>query len=281
MVNLTGARVELAVRMEKLCLVFSFLLAAFFAGPLAASDAQDKTIERSLDSVAATFSSDVQSALREIDGTPRRLLAMRGYLRARDTLEARWSWSEAEIAVYERSPQYTQMLAEIAKISAHFQQANPGYSLYANTQVRSLGVQLERWNKNRTVGKAADQLYAAARMSTETGTAEGLSRFLVEWRPPTPIPLATPGMSLHGQSKALDFQVRAADKPDGRVIAGPDTSSVHSVWEGQGWARKLANAVDDGSDRFKGPLRTPNEPWHFEYTSESAEAAPAEARRTP
>jgi hypothetical protein len=262
-------------------LLLAILLTALCGSALAASDAKDKAIERSLDAVAATFSNDVQSALREIDGTPRRLLAMRGYLRARDTLAARWSWSGAQIEAYGRSPQYAQMLAEIAKINERFQQANPGYSLYANTQVRSLGVQLERWNKNRTVGKVADRLYVELRSSTESGTAEALSRFLVEWRPPTPIPLAAPGMSLHGQSKALDFQVRAGDKPEGRIVAGPDTSSVKSVWEDQGWARKLAAAVSGASDRFKGPLRSPNEPWHFEYASELPDARPAEAHRSP
>jgi hypothetical protein len=35
------------------------------------------------------------------------------------------------------------------------------------------------------------------------------------------------------------------------------------VWEGQGWARRLAAAMRD--TRFVGPLQSPNEPWHYEY----------------
>lgn len=253
----------------------SFLRLALLLGLLlnlgvaAAEDARHRTIEKSLAGVAATFPVGVQNALLEIDGAPRRLLALRGYLRARASLVSRWSWSEAQIEAFERSPEYAQMLAEIARINARFQQSNPGFNLYANTQVRSLGVQLERWNKNRTVGKVADDLYAAARQSEEVESVEGLSRLLSDWRPTAAIPLASPGLSLHGQSKALDFQVRAGDK----LIAGPDTATVARVWEGQGWASKLAVAIHAGSKRFKGPLTTPNEPWHFEYTSESSDTA--------
>lgn len=238
-------------------------------GDAAAGDARSQAIEVSLAGAAATFSVDVQNALLEIDGTPRRLLALRGYLRARDTLAARWSWSEAQIEAFERSSEYARMLAEIAKIDARFRQSNPGFSLYANTQVRSLGVQLERWNKNRTVGKVADDLYASVRQSADAESVEGLSRLLNDWRASAAIPLAVPGLSLHGQSRALDFQVRAGD----RVIAGPDTASVARVWERQGWASRLAAAINASSKHFNGPLTTPNEPWHFQYTSESTDAA--------
>lgn len=225
-----------------------------------AAEAAD-AVDTSLSALAGTFSEDVQDALRDIDGTPRRLLAMRGYLRARDTLHARWSWSESQIEAFEKSPRYMQMLADIAKVDARFRQANPGYSLLVNTQVRSLGVQLERWNKNRTVGKVADDLEAAVRQSAAGASSDALGQFLADWTPTTPIPLAAPGLSLHGQSKALDFQVRAG----ARLIAGPDTSTVAGVWERQGWARKLAAAVNGSADRFKGPLKAPHEPWHFEY----------------
>jgi hypothetical protein len=100
---------------------------------------------------------------------------------------------------------------------------------------------------------------------------------LIDWPASAALPLAAPGLSLHGQSKALDFQVRAGD----RLIAGPDTATVARVWEGQGWASKLAAAINASSKRFKGPLATPNEPWHFEYTSESADIAASAASRQP
>lgn len=238
-------------------------------GSAAPADAKSAAIDKHLAGVAATFSTDVQNALLEIDGTPRRLLALRAYLRAHDTLAARWSWSEAQIEAFARSPEYARMLAEIAKIDARFRQSNPGFNLHANTQVRSLGVQLERWNKNRTVGVIADDLYAAVHQAVEAESVEGLSGLLSDWQPTAAIPLAAPGVSLHGQSKAVDFQVRAGD----RLIAGPDTATVARVWEGQGWAGKLAAAIDAASNRFKGPLKMPNEPWHFEYSAESQDVA--------
>jgi hypothetical protein len=40
-------------------------------------------------------------------------------------------------------------------------------------------------------------------------------------------------------------------------------ANVRPVWEGQGWANKLAAVMRD--TRFVGPLKSPNEPWHYEY----------------
>jgi len=79
--------------------------------------------------------------------------------------------------------------------------------------------------------------------------------------PAIPVPLAAPGLSLHGQSRALDFQVRKGTQ----TIAGPEVASVASVWEKQGWARKLQEAVDPAQGVFVGPLQSPDEPWHYEY----------------
>ena len=54
---------------------------------------------------------------------------------------------------------------------------------------------------------------------------------------------------------------------DGRIIAPTEVAKVRSVWEGQGWAGKLAAAMRD--TRFVGPLQSPNEPWHYEYAPRS------------
>ena len=84
--------------------------------------------------------------------------------------------------------------------------------------------------------------------------------FLRAWRPvPAAAPLAAPGLSLHGRSRAIDFQI----VQNGRIIAPTEVAKVRSVWEGQGWASKLAAAMRD--TRFVGPLQSPNEPWHYEY----------------
>jgi hypothetical protein len=86
------------------------------------------------------------------------------------------------------------------------------------------------------------------------------ANFLREWRPvPAAAPLAVPGLSLHGRSRAVDFQVMQ----DGRIIAPTEVAKVRSVWERQGWAGRLATAMRD--THFVGPLQSPHEPWHYEY----------------
>ena len=233
--------------------------------------AAEERLEASIADVAAQLPAAAQQALAKIEDTPRRLLALRAYLRARDSLTSRWSWSQAQIEAYEKSTQHAQMLAEIDKVTKRFEAQNPGYTLYVNTQVRSLDLQLQRWNENPTVRRLAVEVYEASRAylashSGQHSNVSGFVQFLSTWHPSTAAPLAAPGMSLHGQLRAIDFQVHAR----GRVIAGPDTSTMASVWQRQGWAQKVAAAVAS-SNKFQGPLRMPNEPWHFEYTG-SAEA---------
>ncbi len=210
-----------------------------------------------------------REALQRIDSKPRQLLAVRGYLRAGKDLSSRWSWSADEIRAYESSQEYSDLLAEIAAVRARFETANPGFSLYANTTARSLDLQLQRWNSNASVGVIAERLQEAAvrELSAKSYPAIPDARatvrfasFLREWRPvPSAAPLAVPGLSLHGRSRAIDFQITQ----NGRIIAPTEVAKVHSVWERQGWSGKLAAAMRDS--RFVGPLQSPNEPWHYEY----------------
>ena len=87
-----------------------------------------------------------------------------------------------------------------------------------------------------------------------------MSTCCVDARPvPTAPPLAAPGLSLHGRSRAIDFQIMR----NGRIIAPTEVAKARSVWEKQGWARRLAAVMRD--TRFVGPLQSPNEPWHYEY----------------
>jgi len=209
-----------------------------------------------------------RSALESIEGGPRRLLATQAYLRADRTLVTRWSWSDREIAEYERSSDYQAMNAAVAQVNARFQTQNPGYSLAVNTQVRSLDLQLQRWNENSGVGSAAARIYAMASDELRNGNypatpnAAATQRFVAFLKSfSTAAPLAAPGLSLHGRARAMDFQVR---KGNG-TVAGPEVASVADVWEKQGWARRLAQAIDPAQGVFAGPLQQPNEPWHYEY----------------
>lgn len=196
-----------------------------------------------------------------MEGLPRQLLALSGYLRSRG-LATRWSWDDARIREYESSPEKQAALAELAKVQASFARANPGYALHVNTQVRSLDVQLQRWNDNASVAAVAASLEPAARAAC-SASPEDFTRWLRQWRPAVPANLATPGLSPHGQGRAYDFQVLG---PGGALVAGTDSRRIAADWTAAGWAGKVAVAVKEGSPRLVGPLASPNEPWHFTYT---------------
>ena len=210
-----------------------------------------------------------RDAVQRIEGQPRQLLAVRGYLKAGSALQSRWGWSAVEIQAYETSQEYRDLLTEIATVRARFEAANPGYSLFANTAARSLDLQVQRWNSNKSVGVIARRLKddAVRELARNTYPAHPdakatlrFAEFLRAWRPvPSAAPLAAPGLSLHGRSRAIDFQIVR----NGRIIAPTDVAKVRSVWERRGWAGRLATAMRD--TRFVGPLQSPNEPWHYEY----------------
>jgi hypothetical protein len=206
-------------------------------------------------------------ALAQIDGSERQLLALRSYLRNRDSLDSRWSWSAERIRLYETSPEYRLVESELGRITARFEAANPGYTLYVNSQVRSLDVQIQKWNENPTVAAAARVLAkAAARRAPRDGCAgpegrQAFDDFVRGWQPVRTPTLAAPGLSKHGQARAFDFQVRRGDL----IVAGTDSKSAVSAWDKRGWTEKLRAAVTGASDRFTGPLKIPYEPWHYEY----------------
>lgn len=225
--------------------------------------------------IAQRLGPQPRAALRRIEGAPRRLLAARSYLRMADDLAERWSWSQAQIEAFAGTPEYRALLAEVAQVREAFERQNPGYTLYANTQARSFDVQLRRWNENTGVGRTALHLHRAAQAELRRGypaaadaaAAARFAEFLRSWRPAGAAPLAAPGLSLHGQSRAIDFQIVKG----GEIVAGTQIASVRKVWEGQGWARKLRLAVADAD--FIGPLTSPNEPWHYQYAPKQSRAS--------
>ena len=72
------------------------------------------------------------------------------------------------------------------------------------------------------------------------------------------VTVATPGLSNHGVGQAIDFQVH---KRGGAKLAG---ASNPDHWRTSGWADRLADAVRP-SPYFSGPLRVPDEPWHWTF----------------
>jgi hypothetical protein len=226
--------------------------------------------------IATTFDPRVAATLPRLDGPGRRLLALRSYLRSESQIDERWSWTDAQMQAFTESPEHRALVAEIERVRQAFAQANPGHQLWVNPSARSLDVQVERWNENASVAAAADTLLEdALRHFTRRGGArpkrdasarrEALAEFLRQYVPrPTPS-LAAPGLSLHGQLRAVDFQVLA---DDGRVVAGPDVATIPDAWDAQGWAARLEQAVREAGCRFVGPLERPREPWHYTYESQ-------------
>ena len=198
-----------------------------------------------------------------IQGSGRRLLALRAYLRAGDSLARRWSGTQAQLALYPGTPEGKAAMADIDVVLSVFSAANPGYGLRVNREPRSLEVQIRRWNENPSVGAVADRLAASLdrryRIGNATPSTDDIRRALMDWKPAVEAPLAAPGLSAHGQGRAFDFQV----EKNGHVIAGPDAALARTRWDRAGWTDKLKFAVERAGHHFSGPLDSPYEPWHY------------------
>lgn len=243
--------------------------AAFGSTPLLAADSDTEwKVALYRDAVAAEVPPEAQAALARIEGTPRQLLALRSYVRMGERIERRWSWSQEQIEAFSKTPQYRQLVQSVDAIKARFEAENPGYTLYANTQVRSLDVQIARWNRNDSVGEAAKSIQRAVRKELlksaypaqpDEASTKQFREFLRSWYPPRAVALAAPGLSLHGQLRAIDFAVLK----DGKIVAPTNLIAAETIWQTEGWSEKLKRATAESG--FVGPLQVPNEPWHYEY----------------
>ena len=213
-----------------------------------AAPAHADAVQSYVAAIAATLDPRVARTLSRLDGTGRQMLALRSYLRRADTIAAHWSWTQAQIDSYAGSAAQRILDAEIDRVRQSFELRDPGYSLFVNPQVRSLEIQIIRWNTNRSVSTASDELLKAANALLGTGhfpaagTAGGsveFARFLKSYSPKSTPTIAAPGLSSHGQMRAVDFQVRRGVE----TVAGPDTTTIDSIWRGQGWRDKLHAAV--------------------------------------
>jgi hypothetical protein len=236
--------------------------------------ADEAALGRYIAALASEQDVRVAEALARIESPGRKLLALRSYLRSSPRLAERWSWTEEQIAAYLGSCEHRSLQREIERVRAAFVAANPGYDLYVNPAVRSLDTQIESWNSNESVAVSGAKLLGdvhalLASPGFPAGdprrAREALQSYLMAYVPePTPT-VAAPGLSPHGQMRAVDFQVQA----DGRIVAAPDTRTIETVWESQGWAGKLQAAVSSGTSRFIGPLALPREPWHYTYAPDA------------
>jgi hypothetical protein len=270
-------RVPSAWRRLALLALVATITPAHAQDTAAASPAATDALDHHVAQLVAQQDPRVAGALARIDDTGRRLLALRSYLRSHDRLAERWSWTQEQIHAYQGSPEHRDLLAEIERVREAFTRDNPGFELWVNPQVRSLDHQLANWNGNESVGAAAarlatDALEFAGRPDFPAAQAErarhALESFLLAYQPvPTPT-VAAPGLSPHGQMRAVDFQVHQGD----RIIAGPRTATIATEWDATSWSSKLDAAVRAASSRFIGPLASPREPWHYTYAPQSVAA---------
>jgi hypothetical protein len=260
-------------RIRRFVGVFAALLLLPLTGTTDVESRTDGVIEAHLAALHADLDPRAISALARIDGLDRKLLAARSYLRSEAAIADRWSWSQARIDQYAGSSLQRALDAEIAKVRGVFEAENPGYTLWVNPQVRSVELQIERWNDNAAVGASAASLLAYVRAAASDKTAppagtdrgrEWFARTLRNATPQPSPPLAAPGLSRHGRMQAVDFHVRQGD----RTVAGPDQEQIESAWHAQGWCERLVRAVRLASDRLEGPLVNPDEPWHYEFKPE-------------
>jgi len=256
-------------------LVVRVVAAAFVVLAPFAQAHGDDVLSSQVAAVAAQMDPRVAPTLARLDGPGRQLLALRSYVRSTAHLAERWSWTQERIEAFEGSPEQRDLQQEIDRVRTAFVAANPGFELYANPQVRSLEVQIEHWNSNESVRAASEEILAAAQsliaspgfpLDRPERAREALKAFLSSHTPVTSPTIAAPGLSLHGQMRAVDFQVHQG----GRVVAGPSTSTIDADWSAGGWAARLDAAVRAASNRFVGPQASPPAPWHYTFVPEAA-----------
>jgi len=162
---------------------------------------------------------------------------------------------------YLRTPEYAAAQTALARVQANFAAHNPGYSLYSNTEVRNLDLQLERYNHNTSVGNVAQAIVSDA-ASACARAPDKFAAWLAAWRPPVAANLAAPGRR----------------RTAGACVRLPDLSGQHACCRhrfrphrsGVGGTRMgcaVGAAIHEAGPNFTGPLQSPNEPWHYTYQS--------------
>ncbi len=207
-----------------------------------------------------------------ITDPPRNVLALRSYLLRADLIDAKWAWSDEEIKNYYTTDEYRQLSAEMVLVKRKFAELNPGFELAVAPQVRSLQTQLHLWNHTDTVKEIGGKLWAQClkeiakdlypdAVEPDEASLARFQAFLVAQNLSGNPTVATPGLSDHGQLRALDFFIRK----DRAIIADAKSATIKTAWDDAGWTAKLKTAVNQASAKFHGPLPAPYEPWHYTY----------------
>ena len=208
--------------------------------------------------------------LRAIPNRARRMLAVAHYLHRRDQIDTLWTWTAREVRAHQKTERYRRAMTDLRRVKRAFARSNPGYVLVADTNARSLRVQVAYWNRERSVAAAAKELQDSCLVwlsddsNADRSDSVRRTRFLDQLASyaPTRLPtVAVPGLSLHGQIRAVDFAILRG----GWLVAGTLSETADSVWNRGGWTERLRLAVTQANAGLEGPLATPPEPWHYEY----------------
>lgn len=198
-----------------------------------------------------------------------RLAALRRYLRFQNrdnkSIRDHWTWTAAEARQRLNEEPARTLVARARVVQRTFAENNAGYWLDISP-VRSLARQVTLWNDNASIRTAAAALQTT--VLTELAKAEYVNppqaahldafRLFVQRAGINPEPgNAAPGLSSHGQMRAVDFIVMQGQS----VIATTEVATSESVWRARGWAGRLATEARRAG--FTGPLRVPDEPWHW------------------
>jgi hypothetical protein len=198
-------------------------------------------------------------------------MALRRYLRYQDQKGAtgihdNWAWTARDAEQKLKLEPAKGLIAKAETVLRNFAAHNKGYTL-ALSPLRSLAKQVELWNKNTDVQNIGTTV--KAEMLKELGQEKYVSpptdanikdfatKLLQRQIKPEP-GNAAPGLSAHGQMRAVDFVVMSGST----TVATTDTSTSQNVWRDKGWAGKLADEATSAG--LKGPLLIPDEPWHWE-----------------
>jgi hypothetical protein len=241
-------------------------------------------------------------ALKSIEDPDRRMAALWNYARypknKNQSIAAGWVWSDQQIAAYKTSPEKRgadiaiQNVAQLFNSDKEMRAKGAGqavYSLHGDTDPRPFKVQMANWLRSdaHSVVNYGRGLYEHLLKEmnrcdfypifTDPLSVHDLMKFgkmIENYMDASKMGLkspmfATPGLSDHGQSHAIDFKVFKTENGKPTQFLGTD-SGLADNWRKEGCAAALARAVGvfngrSGRKVFDGPLTNPDEPWHWVY----------------
>jgi hypothetical protein len=254
-----------------------------------------KYFEKLVEDLGATVAVPVKTTIYAIN-EDRRLLALRGYLRYpqlnRGGMEDNWAWTDEKEQTFNRSPQKTEFDGEVAKVKREFRKLKPGYYLTGEVKARSLETQIRLWNINKPMKDIVSALNRSALREIARTSGNRTNPTLIYADDPAAADIelfktwlmqdglaasptnATPGLSDHGQAKAIDFSVwkKGETRKEKGVtitekdtqVAGQESKTMQTVWKDPGFSDALKNAAV--GTKLVGPLLAPPEDWHYTFS---------------